>query len=144
MDKLKKLLCSHRGHKGHMGKLLSTTQEIFDRLSTAKERDAKARLTDCDAILLAENLKQLQAKSHLFHKLDDKMIDAMDDEEKLEAAVFKAADLQTMLSEKIALIAHTLVTVSPLESPEVTTQKPTESNVQPSSNSPASSSNEEA
>jgi len=59
-----------------MGKLFSATQEIFDRLSTAKERDAKARLTDCDAVLLAENLKQLQTKAHVFQELDDKIVDA--------------------------------------------------------------------
>jgi len=52
-----------------MGKLLSATQEIFDILSTAKKQDAKARLTDCDAVLLAENLKQLQTKAHVFQEM---------------------------------------------------------------------------
>ena len=36
------------------------------------------------------------------------------DDEKLEAAVFELADLQTMLSEKLALISHTLEVDSPL------------------------------
>ena len=35
------------------------------------------------------------------------------DDEKLEAAVFELADLQTMLSEKLALISHTLEVDSP-------------------------------
>ena len=43
----------------------------------------------------------------------------------------------------MALITHTLATASLLEPPEVTTQTPTETTAQPSSDSPASSNSEE-
>jgi len=48
----------------------------------------------------------------MFKELDDKIIDKVKDEEKMETAVFEAADLQAMLSEKITMIAHTLSTSS--------------------------------
>ena len=50
----------------------------------------------------------------MFKELDNKIIASTEDKDKLEAAVFKAADLQVMLSEKIALISHTLMTNSDL------------------------------
>lgn len=52
-------------------------------------------------------MKQLQFKIGIFTKPDEKIIEKSDDEEKLEATVFESADLQAMVSEKIALIAHT-------------------------------------
>jgi len=45
-------------------------------------------------------LKQLHLKAKLFTELDEKIIVSIEDKEKLEVAVFKAADLQTTLSEK--------------------------------------------
>ena len=74
MDNPKKLICSSRGHKGHLGKFLSTTEDILSKLSTAKEHNAEGKLTSSNAILLAENLKQLNLKAHVFKELDNKMI----------------------------------------------------------------------
>ena len=86
MDDPKKLICSRRGHKGHLAKLLATTDDILAKLSTAKEKDADATLVNSDVVLLEENLKQLCLKANL---LDDKIITSIEEEEKLEAAVFE-------------------------------------------------------
>ena len=74
MDDQKKLNCSRHGHKGHLGKILATTDGILDKLSTAKEKDADAALSISDAVLLRENLKQLGLKANIFTELDDKII----------------------------------------------------------------------
>ena len=63
-------------------------------------------LSNSDTLLLAECLKQLQLKTSVFTELGEKMIEKVDDEEKVEATVFKSAKLQAMLSEKIALVAQ--------------------------------------
>ena len=108
MDDPKKLICSHRGHKGHLAKLLATTDDILAKLSTVKEKDADTTLVNSNVVLLEENLKQLCLKANLFMEMHDKIIASIEDEEKLEAAVFKATDLQTTLSEKTAVIHHIL------------------------------------
>ena len=112
MDDLKKLTCSCRGHKAHLAKLLSATEEILRKLSSAREINPDLTQTDSDAIILTKNLKQLCLKADMFKALDDKIIDNTEDKEKLEAVVYEAADLQAMLSERMALIAHTLTTSS--------------------------------
>jgi len=94
MADLKKLTYSHRGHKGHLGKLLATAQDILDKLSYAKEQDAETKLTDSDAILLEENVNQLRLKATVFNKLGGKIINATTEEDAIETAVFEAADLQ--------------------------------------------------
>ena len=108
MDELKKLNCSRRGHKGHLGKLLSATEEVLRKLSSLRETNPDATLSEPDILALTEQQKQLRLKAETFQDIDDKIIAITDDEEKLEAAVYEAADLQAILSEKMALITHTL------------------------------------
>jgi len=115
MDELKKLVCSRRGHKSHLSKILNNIDDILQKLSYAKDSEPGSTLTSSDAVLLTEYLKQLSRKADIFNELDEKIIENTDDEEKLEAAVFESADLQTMLSEKLALISHTLEVDSPRE-----------------------------
>lgn len=115
MDELKKLGCSRRGHKSHLSKILNNVDEILQKLSYTKESEPDLTLTSSEAVLLAEHQKQLRRKAEIFNELDLRIIENTDDEEKLEAAVFDSADLQTMLSEKIALISHTLEVDSPRE-----------------------------
>ena len=43
---LNKLTCSRHGHKGHLTKLISGTEEILGRLSSARETDPDAKLLD--------------------------------------------------------------------------------------------------
>ena len=95
-----------------MAKLLSATEEILRKLSSAREIDPDSTLTDSDAVILTENLKQLHLKAEMFKELDDKIIDNTKDKEKLEAVVYEAADLQAMLSKRMALMTHTLMTSS--------------------------------
>ena len=140
---LKKLICWRHGHKGHVSKLLTGTEEILARLSQAQELEPNSRLATSDAVLLADLLKQLQLNALLFEELDTKVINATEDEEKLEEAVFELADLQASLSAKITLLSHTLVTTSPLESPAVNTQTVMETNAPPPSSSPTSSNSQE-
>ena len=113
MDGLKKCHCSRHGHKSHLSKILSSVEEILHKLTCAQLEDANARLDSSDTLLLTEQLKNLKAKAEVFTGLDEKIITMTDDEEKLEAAVFESADLQTMLSEKIALVTYTLQKNSP-------------------------------
>ena len=113
MDELKKLVSSRRGHKSHLSKVLNNVDEILQKLSYTKESEPDSTLTSSEAILLAEYQKQFRRKAEIFNELDEKIIENTDDEEKLEAAVFDSADLQSMLSEKIALISHTLEVDSP-------------------------------
>jgi len=108
MDELKKLNCSRRGYKGHLGKLLSATEEVLRKLSSLRETNPDATLSESDILVLTENQKQLRLKAATFQDIDEKIIAITDDEEKLEAAVYEAADLQAVLSEKMALITHTL------------------------------------
>ena len=73
-------------------------------------------------------------------ELDAKIIDATEDEEKLEEAVFESVDLQESLSAKTTLLSHTLATTLPLELPAVNNrQTDTEIDAPPPSNSPISS-----
>lgn len=109
MDNSKKLNCSRCSHKSHLGKILVSTDDIIAKLSSVKETGADATLVNSEAILLAENLKQLCLKTNIFTKLDKKKIIAnLEDEEKLETAVFEAADLQATISEKKAVVQHML------------------------------------
>ena len=101
MDELKKLVCSRCGHKSHLSKILSNVDEILQKLSYIKESKPDSTLTSSEAILLGEHHKQLRQKADIFNDLDKKIIAHTDDEEKLEAAVFESADLQTMLLEKL-------------------------------------------
>ena len=87
----------------------------MQKLSYTKESEADSTLTSSEAILLAEHQKQLRRKAEIFNELDEKIIENTDDEEKLEAAVFDSADLQSMLSEKIALISHILEVYHPMD-----------------------------
>ena len=112
MSDLKKLISSRRSHKCHLAKILASADDILSKLSTANEEETYATAVISDSVLLAENLKQLRLKARVFEELDDKIIDSTEDEEKIETAVFEAADLQTTLSEKMALIQHTLQTLS--------------------------------
>ena len=131
MDELKKLVCSRRGHKSHLSKLLSNVDEILQKLSYTQESEPDSTLTSSEAVLLGEHQKQLRRKADIFDELDQKIIAHTEDEDKLETAVFESADLQTMLSEKIALISHTLEVDSPRErvpeSASVDAHKDTES-----------------
>ena len=52
---LKKLTCSHRGHKGHLTKLISGTEEILGRLSSVRETDPDAKLLESDSVVLADH-----------------------------------------------------------------------------------------
>ena len=88
-------------------------------------------------------MKQLQPKAQLFEELDVKIIDAIEDEEKLEEAVFESADLQASPSVKIALIAHTLATTLPLQSPTVNPRTGVETDISPPSNSSTTSNSSE-
>jgi len=96
-----------------LGKLLNGTEEILGRLSSARDTDPDAKLSDSDSVVLADNLKQLRLKADIFKDLDDRIIDKTEDEDKIEAAVYEAADLQSMLSERIAVISHALSTSGP-------------------------------
>ena len=100
-------------YKSHLSKVLNNVDEILQKLSYTKESEPDSTLTSSEAVLLAEHQKQLRRKAEIFNELDEKIIENTDDEEKLEAAVFDSADLQSMLSEKIALISHTLEVDSP-------------------------------
>ena len=108
MDELKKLNCSCHSHKGHLGKLLSATEEVLRKLSSLRETNPDATLSEPDILILTEQQKQLCLKAETFQDIDDKIIAITDDEEKLEAALYEAADLQEVLSEKMALITYTL------------------------------------
>ena len=140
---LKKLICLHRGHKGHVSKLITATEEILAKLSQAQELDTNSKLSPPDAVLLADLVKQLHLKAQLFEELDAKIIDATDNDEKLEEAVFESADLQASLSAKIALFSHTLAITSPLHSPAVYPQTGVETNASPPSNSSTTSNSSE-
>ena len=91
MDELKKLVCSRRGHKSHLSKILNNVDDILQKLSYAKDSEPGSTLTSSDAVLLTEYLKQLSRKADIFNELDEKIIENTDDEEKLEAAVFESA-----------------------------------------------------
>jgi len=123
MEDLKKLIISRRGHKGHLAKLLTTADDLLSKLSTVKETNADATSVSVDVALLTENLRQISLKAQFFSELDEKIIDITEEEEKLEAAVFEAADLQSTLSEKMAVIEHTLKTLD-VTSPAVATAPP--------------------
>ena len=75
-------------------KLLSRDEEIMVRLFQAQESKPDLKLAHTDAVLLADLLKQLQSKANLFQDIDDKILTATDDEDKIEEAVFGSADLQ--------------------------------------------------
>ena len=80
------------------------------------------RLADSAVITLTENLR---LKVDMFQELDDKIIEQT---KKLGAAVYEAADLQAVLSEKMALITHTLATSSPIQ--QVIGTQPQQSDVE--------------
>ena len=101
MDNLKKLRCSRRGHKSHLAKLLSNTDEIVEKLATGT-------LSDTDTASLEDYRKQLKHKAGVFVDIDQKIIDYLDDEAELEAMVLDSEDLQTALSQKISLVTHHL------------------------------------
>ena len=115
MEEFKKLTCSRRGHKAHLSKILSNVDEILYRLSDTKRDTSNSTLSSSYAVLLAEYLKQLKLKTGVFTEVDEKIMEKIDDEEKLESIVFESADLQAMLSEKIVVITHTLEVDSPRE-----------------------------
>ena len=115
MDEFKKLTCSRRGHKAHLSKILSNVDEILHRLSDTERDTSNPTLSSFDAVILAEYLKQLKLKTVVFTELDEKIMAKIEDEEKLESTVFESADLRAMLSEKIAVITHTLEVDSPCE-----------------------------
>ena len=77
-------------------------------LFSERETNREAKLPDSDSIILTENLKQLCLKEDMFQELDDKIVDKLEDEDKIEVAVNKGTDLQAMLSERMVLIAHIL------------------------------------
>ena len=86
---LKKRTCSRRGHKGHITKLISSMEEILGRLSSARETDPDAKLLDSDSAVVADHLKQLRLKAEMFKELDNKILDKIEDEDKIEEAVSK-------------------------------------------------------
>ena len=85
---------------------------MLKRLSSARGTDPDVKLLDSDSVVLADNLKQQHLKVNLFKELHDRIIYKTEDEDKMEEAVYEAADLQAMLSERIAIIAHMLSTNS--------------------------------
>ena len=115
MDELKKLVSSRRGHKSHVLKILYSVDGIMDRLSQVKQDDPSSKLLSSNTLLLAECSKQLQLKIGIFTHLDEKIIENLDDKEKLEDTIHvcKSAELQKTLSQKIGFIALALQTNSP-------------------------------
>ena len=115
MDELNMLMCSCLDHKSHVLNILSNMEEILDRPSDTKWETPDATLSDSDAILLTEYWTQLKLKASILMVLDEKIIGKIDDKQKPEDAVFESADLQGMLSGKIAFTAHILEVDSPRE-----------------------------
>ena len=107
------------------------------RLSQVQESKPNLKLAPTDTVVLADLSKQLQSKADLFQDIDGKILTAIDNEDKIEEAVFNRLFLKASLAAKIALILHTLATSSHTStSPAAPTQTDKGTITLPSSNSP--------
>ena len=104
MDALKKLRCSRGGHKSHLGKLLENIDALFERQPRDKlESEDRARLEDY--------LERLKHKATVFSDIDKNILDNLEDEHEFEATIVESEEMQSTLSQRIAIIAQKLTAV---------------------------------
>ena len=104
MDALKKLRCSRGGHKSHFGKLLENIDALAERQPRDKlELEDRARLEDY--------LEQLKHKATVFRDIDKNILDNLEDEHEFEATIVESGEMQSTLSQRIAIITHKLTVI---------------------------------
>ena len=104
MDALKKLRRKRGGHKSHLRKLLENIDAIFERQPRDKvELEDRARLEDY--------LKQLKHKATVIKDIDKDILDTLEDEEEFEEMIIDSEEMQSTLSQKIAIATHKLTTL---------------------------------
>ena len=106
MDALRKLRRSRGSHKSHLGKLLENIDTLLEKYPRHRVLESE------DTICLKEYLRQLEQKATTLSEIDKKILDTLEDEHEFESMIVESEELQSSLSQKMALIDDKL-TVSP-------------------------------
>ena len=104
MDALKKLRRSRGSHKSHLGKWL----ENIDALFAIQPRD---KLELEDRARLEDYLEQMKHKATLFRDIDKNILDNLEDGHEFEAMIVESEEMQSTLSQRIAIITHKLTVI---------------------------------
>ena len=94
MDEIKRLRSSRRGYRTHLRRLTSRVTEILEQ-----DNHSCAEITG-----LKDLREQLQRKKDILINLDESVVGLIEGEDKLEAEVCEAEDIQALISENISQI----------------------------------------
>ena len=103
MAELKRALCSRRGYRTHLKKILASVDELLEQPQPLSE-DNIATLRDLH--------EQLQRKHELITPLDAKILEAMTEDSTIETEVLQAEETNTSISTAKAKISHRLCSIS--------------------------------
>ena len=104
MDALKKLCHSCGGHKAHLAKFFDTIESILEKYQGDTTLDSE------DRAQLVDYLKQLEHKATVLSDIDKNILDSIEDEHEFESLIVESEDMQSTLSQKMALINHKITT----------------------------------
>ena len=105
MAELKRALCSRRGYRTHLKKILASVDELLAQPQPLSE-DNIATLT------LRDLHEQLQRKHELITPLDAKILEATTEDDAIETEVLQAEETNTSISTAKAKISHRLSSIS--------------------------------
>ena len=103
MAELKRALCSRRGYRTHLKKILASVNELLAQPQPLSE-DNIATLRDLH--------EQLQRKHELITPLDAKILEATTEDDAIETEVLQAEETNTSISTAKAKISHRLSSIS--------------------------------
>ena len=103
MAELKRALCSRRGYRTHLKKILASVDELLVQPQPLSE----------DNITTLRDLhEQLQCKHELITSLDAKILEVTTEDDAIETEVLQAEETNTLISTAKAKISHCLSSIS--------------------------------
>ena len=99
MEEFKQLRASHRAHRSHLTKTLTSVAEVL-------QKDSSEPLSELEVINLTTTIEGLQRRKGILSNLDGKIAMLITDEEELEEDIYECEEHQSNIVEKIAQLQY--------------------------------------
>ena len=113
MAELKRAQCSRRGYRTHLKKLLQSADELLINPQP---------LSEINVASLRDLHEQFRRKQDMISALDTKILEAIENDEEIEAEVLQAEEVASSISTVKAKITSRLSSIAP--SSETTSRTP--------------------
>ena len=104
MAEVKRAISSRRGYRTHLKKLLQSVEECLSTTTSPLTTDQIATLRDLH--------EQLTRKDSLIAALDTKILEALENDEEIEAEIVQTEEITSLISTAKAKITHRLTPTS--------------------------------